>query len=50
MPWRVYASYGEDDHNKFGFRKKKSALHMMRMMRRYADLKWVSVKKVKGKR
>lgn len=47
-PYRVYASYGKDDHNKYGFAKKSDALKTARTCRKYKGCKWVAVKKVKG--
>ena len=50
MMYRVYAKYGRGDTNKYGFSSKKKALRMARFARKHRGLKWVSVKRVKGKR
>jgi hypothetical protein len=48
--YRVYANYGKDDTNKFGFAKKEDALKMAKIARKHKGLKWLSVKKVKGRK
>lgn len=51
MPkYRVYASYGKGDHNKFGFEEKKDAIATAKRCRKIKGCKWVSVKKVKGRK
>jgi hypothetical protein len=47
--YRVYASYGKDDHQKFGFEKKSDALQMAKHCRKVKGLKWLSVKEVNKK-
>jgi hypothetical protein len=44
--YRVYGSYGKNEHVKFGFQKKEDALKMAKKMRTYAGLEWISVKEV----
>ena len=48
VKYRVYANYGKDDSNKYGFLKKEDALKMARTARKYKGCKWVSVKEVKN--
>jgi hypothetical protein len=47
--YRVYASYGKNEHVKFGFKNKEDALKMAKKMRTYADLEWLSIKEVNKK-